>query len=121
MRTAARMADVALGGDDEIEAAVGANGAGALLDLGVRHVAQKHGPDGVTAALGRRHAARVAGHPVEVVNGLGAGDAFAAAFGWRLLRGDAPAAAAEFGQPGRRPCRRPAGLLDRDARGGDLQ
>jgi 5-dehydro-2-deoxygluconokinase len=31
---------------------------------------------------------------VDVVNGLGAGDAFAAAFGWRLLRGDAPGQAA---------------------------
>jgi 5-dehydro-2-deoxygluconokinase len=29
-----------------------------------------------------------------VVNGLGAGDAFAAALGWRLLRGDTPAQAA---------------------------
>ena len=36
----------------------------------------------------------VPAHEVQVVNGLGAGDAFGAAFGWRLLRGDAPAQAA---------------------------
>jgi 5-dehydro-2-deoxygluconokinase len=95
MRTAARLADVALGGDDEIEAAMGAGGAAALLDLGVRVVAQKHGPRGATLHMAGRHTARVVGQSVEVVNGLGAGDAFAAAFGWRLLRGDAPAAAAE--------------------------
>jgi 5-dehydro-2-deoxygluconokinase len=37
---------------------------------------------------------RIPPYPVDVVNGLGAGDAFAAALGWRLLRGDAPAEAA---------------------------
>jgi 5-dehydro-2-deoxygluconokinase len=39
----------------------------------------------------------VPGHPVEVVNGLGAGDAFAAALGHGLLRGLALVEAARRG------------------------
>jgi 5-dehydro-2-deoxygluconokinase len=50
----------------------------------------KHGPDGCTVydAEGER---QIPGLPVEVVNGLGAGDAFAAAWGYGLLRGLDPA------------------------------
>ena len=65
MRAAARLADVALGGDEEIEAAVGSGGAGTLLDLGVRVVAQKHGPRGATLHMAGRHTARVAGQRVD--------------------------------------------------------
>src|SRR4029077_8825145 len=90
MRVAARMADVVLGSDQEITAAVSANDPAALLALGAATVAQKHGPDGVTVHSADGAPTRVEAHPVEVVNGLGAGDAFAAAFGWRLLRGDDP-------------------------------
>ena len=97
MRVAARMADVVLGSDQEITAAVSANDPAALLALGAATVAQKHGPDGVTVHSADGAPTRVEAHPVEVVNGLGAGDAFAAAFGWRLLRGDDPATAAHFG------------------------
>src|SRR5262249_30980046 len=80
-------ADLVLGGDAEIDAASGGRGAAALRAAGVPVVVAKHGPDGCTL-----HAAGAATHvrglPVPVVNGLGAGDAFAAAFGASLL--DAP-------------------------------
>ncbi|MGN6378548.1 MAG: PfkB family carbohydrate kinase [Gaiellales bacterium] len=94
IRLAVRMADVVLGSDEEIAAAVGEPDAGRLLGLGAGTVAHKHGPDGATVHQRDGGAERIAAHRVEVVNGLGAGDAFAAAFGWRLLRGDPPAAAA---------------------------
>jgi 5-dehydro-2-deoxygluconokinase len=94
MRDAARLAGVALGSDEEIAAAVGAADPEPLMALGVDVVAQKHGPRGATVHVRGREPAEVPAHRVEVVNGLGAGDAFAAAFGWRLLRGDAPADAA---------------------------
>ncbi|HEY2868308.1 MAG TPA: PfkB family carbohydrate kinase [Gaiellales bacterium] len=90
----ARMADVVLGSDEEIAAAVGTNAPEQLLALGARAVVQKHGPDGATVHARDGERDRIPAYPVEVVNGLGAGDAFAAALGWRLLRGDAPAAAA---------------------------
>jgi 5-dehydro-2-deoxygluconokinase len=96
IRLAAAMADVALGSDEEIAAAVGSADAAALMALGVDVVAHKHGPRGVTVHATGADPARVDAVPVEVVNGLGAGDAFAAAFGWRLLRGDAPAQAAGY-------------------------
>jgi 5-dehydro-2-deoxygluconokinase len=53
----------------------------------------KHGPRGSTVHWpdGRVHHEPV--RPVEVVNGLGAGDAFAAGWGWALLRGGDPASA----------------------------
>jgi 5-dehydro-2-deoxygluconokinase len=85
---------VALGSDEELAAAVGTADASRLLDLGVGVVANKHGGRGVTVYVAGQEPVVVPPHPVEVVNGLGAGDAFAAAFGWRLLRGDQPAAAA---------------------------
>ncbi len=94
IRVAARSADVVLGSDEEIEAAAGANDAGRILALGPGTVVHKHGPEGATVHRAGAAPARIPAHPVEVVNGLGAGDAFAAALGWRLLRGDDAAAAA---------------------------
>jgi 5-dehydro-2-deoxygluconokinase len=96
VRVCARMADVVLGSDEEITAAAGANEPGRILRLGPRTLVQKHGPDGATVHGRDGSSARIAAHPVAVVNGLGAGDAFAAALGWRLLRGDTAARAAEF-------------------------
>jgi 5-dehydro-2-deoxygluconokinase len=96
VRVCARMADVVLGSDEEITAAAGANEPGRILRLGPRTLVQKHGPDGATVHTRDGSSARIAAHPVAVVNGLGAGDAFAAALGWRLLRGDTAARAAEF-------------------------
>jgi 5-dehydro-2-deoxygluconokinase len=97
VRVAARLADVVLGADEEIAAAVGAPDPDRLLALGVHTVAHKHGPRGVTLHAAGVPPERIPAHAVEVVNGLGAGDAFAAAFGWRLLRGDSPADAARAG------------------------
>jgi 5-dehydro-2-deoxygluconokinase len=97
VRVAARLADVVLGADEEIAAAVGAPDPDRLLALGAHTVAHKHGPRGVTVHAAGSPPERIPAHAVEVVNGLGAGDAFAAAFGWRLLRGDPPAEAARAG------------------------
>jgi 5-dehydro-2-deoxygluconokinase len=94
VRVCARMVDVVLGSDEEITAAAGANEPARILRLGPATLVQKHGPDGATVHSRGGASERIAAHPVEVVNGLGAGDAFAAALGWRLLRGDPPARAA---------------------------
>ena len=94
IRAAARMADAVLGSDEEIAAAVGGVHPERLMKLGPEVIAQKHGPRGVTVHRRGAGSAAVEPHAVEVVNGLGAGDAFAAAFGWRLLRGDSPVDAA---------------------------
>jgi 5-dehydro-2-deoxygluconokinase len=94
-REALRHATVAVGNLDECETAVGTRdpdkAADALLDLGVELAVVKQGPDGV---LARSAAASVSvpPAPVEVVNGLGAGDAFGGALchallgGWELTR-----------------------------------
>jgi 5-dehydro-2-deoxygluconokinase len=81
----ARLADVVIGGDSEFRAA-GLSPADALA-LGARLAIAKHGPDGVSAHTPDGGEQRVAGLPVPVVNGLGAGDAFGAAFGAGLLAG----------------------------------
>jgi len=76
-QTAARHADVVIGNEEEVEAAAG--DPQTLLDLGVSTLVLKRGERG---ALLFHEGAQidVPGHPVEVVNGLGAGDAFVAAF-----------------------------------------
>lgn len=86
---------VAVGNLDECERAVGTRdpeaAAEALLDLGVRLAVVKQGPDGVLART-RDERAVAPPVPVEVVNGLGAGDAFGGALccglhhGWDLAR-----------------------------------
>jgi 5-dehydro-2-deoxygluconokinase len=90
----ARMAGVVLGSDQEIAAAAGVNDPARILELGPSVLVQKHGPDGASVHALGGESERIAPHPVDVINGLGAGDAFGAAFGWRLLRGDTPAQAA---------------------------
>lgn len=92
-RRAAAFADILLGSDSEF-AAAGIDPATACATLGVRLVVVKHGPAGATVVDGVG-AHRVPGIPVPIVNGLGAGDAFAAAFGAGLLAGLSPGAAAE--------------------------
>jgi 5-dehydro-2-deoxygluconokinase len=76
-RTAVRNADIVIGNEEEVEAAAG--DAEALLDLGVRTLVLKRGERGALLIHEGREV-DVRGHPVEVVNGLGAGDAFIAAF-----------------------------------------
>lgn len=97
MRAAARMATTILGSDEEIAAATGGAGGGELLRAGAAALVRKHGPDGVTVHVPGAPDTRIPPHPTAVVNGLGAGDAFAAAYAWRVLRGDAPAEAAAVG------------------------
>ena len=81
---AAGFADVLIGSDEEFRAA-GSTPAEALA-LGPRLVFVKHGPNGATLLASDRDAIDVPAFPVEVVNGLGAGDAFAAATAWGILR-----------------------------------
>jgi 5-dehydro-2-deoxygluconokinase len=87
MPVAARHAGVALGSDEELIAAVGAPDASRLLDLGVGVVANKHGGRGVTVYVAGQQPVVVPPHSVEVVNGLGAGDAFGGALCHTLLAG----------------------------------
>jgi 5-dehydro-2-deoxygluconokinase len=80
---AAAVADVVVGNEDEIAAAGGLE---RILDLRPSAVIVKRGGDGATLfENGER--TDVAGVPVEVVNGLGAGDAFAAGLGYAIVRG----------------------------------
>ena len=88
--------DVAVGNLDECETAVGERepyaAARALHDRGVPLAIVKQGPKGVLAHDGTTQV-EVPPMPVEVVNGLGAGDAFGGALchallaGWDLERG----------------------------------
>jgi 5-dehydro-2-deoxygluconokinase len=70
-------ADLVVGNEEEVEAA-GAES--------VRPLVLKRGERGATV-LADGNETDVPGHPVEVVNGLGAGDAFAAALGHAIVRG----------------------------------
>jgi 5-dehydro-2-deoxygluconokinase len=80
---AAAAADVLVGNEEEIDAAGGLD---ALLALGPSAVVVKRGAEGATLF---QHGERtdVSGVPTEVVNGLGAGDAFAAGLGYAIVRG----------------------------------
>lgn len=81
---------VAVGNLDECERAVGTRdpeaAAEALLDAGVELAVVKQGPKGVLART-RDEATTVPPVPVDVVNGLGAGDAFGGALCHGLLAG----------------------------------
>jgi 5-dehydro-2-deoxygluconokinase len=87
IRRAAAAATVVLGGTSEFAAA--RLEPEEALSLGPRLVVLKRGPDGAVV-VDRAGRVAVPGLPVPVVNGLGAGDAFAAAFGAALLAGLAP-------------------------------
>ena len=89
-REALRHATVAVGNQEEVEVAVGtrdpSEASAAVLDLGLELAIVKQGPEGVLA----RTAEGVAEAPpieVEIVNGLGAGDAFGGALCHGLLSG----------------------------------
>jgi len=83
-------ATVAVGNLEECEVAVGERdpqrAAAALRELGVSLAVIKQGPAGVYA-VGDDGAVQVPPFPVEVVNGLGAGDAFGGALCHGLLCG----------------------------------
>jgi 5-dehydro-2-deoxygluconokinase len=94
-RQALALATVAVGNREEASVAVGEDEpeglAKKLLDLGLELAVVKLGPEGVLVAW-RDGMERVAPVPVDVVNGLGAGDAFGAALchglleGWEVVR-----------------------------------
>jgi 5-dehydro-2-deoxygluconokinase len=90
-RTALSHATVAVGNQDEVAVAVGTrdpwDASAALLDLGVELAVVKRGPDGVLART-REELIEVEPVRLEVVNGLGAGDAFGGALAHGLLAGD---------------------------------
>ncbi|MFI7272625.1 5-dehydro-2-deoxygluconokinase [Streptomyces sp. NPDC049879] len=94
-RAALAHATVAVGNLTECRVATGAHTprecADALLAAGVELAVVKQGPDGVLAAHRDGTVAHVPPHPVEVVNGLGAGDAFGGALCHGLLAGWDPA------------------------------
>ncbi|MEV0000107.1 5-dehydro-2-deoxygluconokinase [Streptomyces sp. NPDC050848] len=90
-REALATATVAVGNLDECEVATGERepyaAARALLAAGVSLAVVKQGPKGVLALTADGESAEVAPLPVEVVNGLGAGDAFGGALCDGLLAG----------------------------------
>ncbi len=87
---ALELVTVAVGNAQECEVAVGETdpqrAADALLDRGLDLAVVKQGPRGVLAAT-RDERVEVEPFPVEVVNGLGAGDAFGGALVHGLLEG----------------------------------
>jgi 5-dehydro-2-deoxygluconokinase len=89
-REALQFATVAVGNQEEVEVAVGtgdpSEASGALLDLGLDLAVVKRGPEGVLVrtAEGVAEAQPI---EVEIVNGLGAGDAFGGALCHGLLSG----------------------------------
>jgi 5-dehydro-2-deoxygluconokinase len=83
LRAAAALADVLIGSDEEFRMA-GISPRDASAD-GARAVYLKHGPDGASLFHGGR-SIDVPGLRVDVLNGLGAGDAFAATVGWGIVR-----------------------------------
>lgn len=91
--------NVAIGNKEECQVAVGETdpdrAADALLDLGLDIAVVKQGPRG-TLAKTREERIVVPVTPVEVCNGLGAGDAFGGAFCHALLSGWEVARATQF-------------------------
>lgn len=90
VRHALEFATVAVGNREECEIAVGETdpqrAADALLECGVELAIVKQGPKGVLAKT-RDETVEVPPHPVDVLNGLGAGDAFGGALCHGLLAG----------------------------------
>jgi 5-dehydro-2-deoxygluconokinase len=90
-RAALEHATVAVGNQDEVEVAVGTrdpwDASEALLELGVGLAIVKRGPEGVLART-RDEVVEVEPIRLEVVNGLGAGDAFGGALAYGLLAGE---------------------------------
>lgn len=82
---------VAVGNLDEVEVATGVRephaAARALLDAGVEVAVVKQGPKGVLALNNKGDQAEVPPLPVNVLNGLGAGDAFGGSLCHGLLEG----------------------------------
>jgi 5-dehydro-2-deoxygluconokinase len=92
-REALAHATVAVGNRDEVAVAVGTRdpyqASAELLELGVELAIVKRGPEGVLART-RERLYEIPPIPVEVVCGLGAGDAFGGALVYGLLQGWEP-------------------------------
>ena len=90
VQRALRHVTVAVGNREECEVAVGEShprkAADALLDLGVELAIVKQGPRGVLGKT-RHSSVMVSPNDVDVVNGLGAGDAFGGSLCHGLLQG----------------------------------
>ncbi|CAL9450304.1 5-dehydro-2-deoxygluconokinase [Streptomyces sp. enrichment culture] len=88
---ALRHTTVAVGNLDEVEIATGVRephaAARALLEAGVELAVVKQGPKGVLAVRADGESAEVPPLPVNVLNGLGAGDAFGGSLCHGLLEG----------------------------------
>lgn len=88
-RSLARLADVVIGTEQEVEAATGegadAGAVARLLDLGPSAVVLKRGPAGATICRRGQPCANVAPFKVDILNTLGAGDAFASGFLYGFL------------------------------------
>jgi 5-dehydro-2-deoxygluconokinase len=91
IRSALSLVDVVVGTEEEVAAAAGAEdppiAARRLLRLGPEAVVTKQGAGGSTVYLPRGDPVWAAPFPVDVVNVLGAGDAFASGFIYGYLRG----------------------------------
>jgi 5-dehydro-2-deoxygluconokinase len=91
MRGLLRSATLAIGTEEELAAASGAQdvaaGAAALLESGIEALVLKRGARGSTIVRRGAPPADVAPFPIEVLNVLGAGDAFASGFLYGYLQG----------------------------------
>lgn len=93
-RLALRLADIVIANEPELEFVGGApdpeEASRQVLRLGVRHVVAKRGGRGALL-FGEGGPLQVPAFPISVVNTLGAGDAFGAAYCFGLLQGWDPA------------------------------
>jgi 5-dehydro-2-deoxygluconokinase len=91
MQRLLRSATMAVGTEEEIGAASGSSdagrGAAALLESGIEALVLKRGARGATVFRAHSPPADVAPFPIEVLNVLGAGDAFASGFLYGYLQG----------------------------------
>ena len=91
MRLLLRSATLAVGTEEELAAASGtsdiAAGAAALLESGIQALVLKRGARGATIVRPDAPPADVASFPIEVLNVLGAGDAFASGLLYGYLQG----------------------------------
>ena len=91
MRSLLRSATIAVGTEEELAAASGstdvARGAATLLESGIQALVLKRGAHGSTVFRPDAAPTDVAPFPIEVLNVLGAGDAFASGFLYGYLQG----------------------------------
>lgn len=101
VRTLLAKADMAIGTEEEVVAATGAadamTGASRLLDAGLPVLILKRGADGAVVCRRGDEPVPVAPFKIEVLNVLGAGDAFASGFLYGHVQGWTLEEAARFG------------------------